>query len=86
MLRPGGTLLVAFDLGTGTTLKTEGYGGHPMRVSVHRRTAEQVAASLRQAGFTIDLDLRLEPDDPKPGGVLIAVSSSARGRGPRRAR
>ncbi|MEV6845204.1 hypothetical protein [Actinoplanes sp. NPDC051411] len=44
VLRPGGPLMVAFNLGTGETLRTEGYGGHPMRVSVHRRTAEEVAA------------------------------------------
>jgi hypothetical protein len=43
-----------------------------MRVTVYRRTAEQVAARLRQAGFTIDIDLRLEPDDPRPGGALFA--------------
>ncbi|MFI6078378.1 hypothetical protein ACIA5C_43325 [Actinoplanes sp. NPDC051343] len=64
--------MVGFNLGTGETWKTEGYGGHPMRVTVYRRTAEQVAAGLRQAGFTIDIDLRLEPDDPQPGGVLFA--------------
>jgi len=72
VLRPGGPLMVAFNLGTGETLKTEGYGGHPMRVRVHRRTAEEVAASLRRAGFSIEMDLRLEPDDPKPGGVIFA--------------
>jgi GNAT superfamily N-acetyltransferase len=32
VLRPGGVALVAFHRGQGLTLKTEGYGGHPMHV------------------------------------------------------
>ena len=37
VVRPGGPLLLGFHVGDETTLKTEGYGGHPMNVHVHRR-------------------------------------------------
>jgi SAM-dependent methyltransferase len=32
ILRPGGPLLLGFHVGEGSRLKTEGYGGHPMKV------------------------------------------------------
>jgi SAM-dependent methyltransferase len=72
VLRPGGPLLVGFHAGTGSRLKTEGYGGHPMKVYVHRRQPDQVAGWLREAGFTVT-------DEPLPGidpgdrsGILFA--------------
>jgi hypothetical protein len=43
----------SYDTGTGSRLKTEGYGGHPMRVYVHRREPDRVADWLREAGFTV---------------------------------
>ncbi|MZD06737.1 methyltransferase domain-containing protein, partial [Streptomyces sp. SID5785] len=51
VLRPGAPLLVGFHAGGTTTLKTTGYGGHPMHVHVHRRRPEQMADLLRDAGF-----------------------------------
>ncbi|WAL99535.1 class I SAM-dependent methyltransferase [Streptomyces sp. Je 1-369] len=36
VLRPGGSLLLSFHVGDEPKLKTEGYGGHPMKVYVHR--------------------------------------------------
>jgi ubiquinone/menaquinone biosynthesis C-methylase UbiE len=41
VLRPGGPLLLSFHVGDESRLKTEGYGGHPMKVYVHRRQQEQ---------------------------------------------
>jgi hypothetical protein len=71
-LRPGGPLLAGFHVGDVTRLKTEGYGGHPMRVRVHRRTPERMAALLRDAGFTVGAHLLLDPDTPRPGALLFA--------------
>ncbi|GIF46193.1 methyltransferase family protein [Asanoa ferruginea] len=68
VLRPGGPLLVGFHAGTGSRLKTEGYGGHPMKVYVHRRQPDQVAGWLRDAGFTV-IDEALPGIDP---GILFA--------------
>ncbi|MGH6654871.1 MAG: class I SAM-dependent methyltransferase, partial [Actinocrinis sp.] len=51
VLRSGGPLLLGFHLGDGSQLKTQGYGGHPMKVYVHRRPADRMASWLDSAGF-----------------------------------
>jgi SAM-dependent methyltransferase len=75
-LRPGGPLLLGFHAGDGSRLKTQGYGGHPMKVYVHRRQPAQVAAWLRDAGFTVEAQMLLGPDDSVPGAVLFARRQS----------
>jgi SAM-dependent methyltransferase len=72
VLRPGAPLLLGFHAGNGSTLKTQGYGGHPMKVSVHRRRPDQMAARLRAAGFGIEAHLLLGPDSDLPGAILFA--------------
>ncbi|MFI1992057.1 class I SAM-dependent methyltransferase [Actinoplanes sp. NPDC020271] len=72
VLRPGGPLLVGFHVGSESTLKTQGYGGHPMNVHVHRRQPSRVATWLRDAGFTLTTQLLLDLDQPRPGAILIA--------------
>jgi len=73
VLRPGGPLLLGFHVGDQTRLKTAGYGGHPMKVYVHRRQPEQVAAWLRDAGFDIEAALTIEPDRNVPGDIPGAI-------------
>lgn len=72
-LRPGGPLLVGFHVGAVTRLKTDGYGGHSMRVRIHRRTPDRMARMLRDAGFTISAYLVLDPDSTHPGALLFAA-------------
>jgi SAM-dependent methyltransferase len=72
VLRPGGPLLVAFHAGEGSRLKTEGYGGHPMKVYVHRRQPGQVAAWLDAAGLTVEAQLLLGSADTRSGVLLFA--------------
>ncbi|MFJ8441684.1 class I SAM-dependent methyltransferase [Kitasatospora griseola] len=72
VLRPGGPLLVGFHVGTGSRLKTQGYGGHPMKVHVHRRRPDRVSAWLRDAGFTVEAHLLTDPDADVPGALLFA--------------
>ncbi len=72
VLQPSGPVLLGFHVGDGSRLKTQGYGGHPMKVHVHRRQPDQVAAWLRDAGFTIEAQVLLDPDDSIPGAVLFA--------------
>jgi SAM-dependent methyltransferase len=67
-LRPDGLLQVGFHVGDETRLKTQGYGGHPMRVHVHLRKPERVAEWLRAAGFTVEAQWLLGED----GAVLFA--------------
>ncbi|MFJ2865948.1 class I SAM-dependent DNA methyltransferase [Kitasatospora sp. NPDC087314] len=72
VLRPGGPLLLGFHVGDESRLKTQGYGGHPMKVHVHRRQPGQVAAWLRDAGFTVEAHLLTDPDESLPGALLFA--------------
>ncbi len=72
VLRPGAPLLIGFHVGDGSKLKTQGYGGHPMKVHVHRRRPAQVGAWLREAGFTVEAELLLDPEGSTPGALLFA--------------
>ncbi|BCJ34154.1 methyltransferase [Actinocatenispora thailandica] len=72
VLRPDGALLLGFHVGDGSRLKTQGYGGHPMQVHVHRRRPARVSSWLRDAGFVVEAELLLAPGSPAPGAVLFA--------------
>ncbi|GAA3459148.1 class I SAM-dependent methyltransferase [Saccharothrix longispora] len=72
VLRPGGPLLLGFYVGDRTHLKTEGYGGHPMRVHVHHRPPERVEVWLRGAGFEVEVRTLLDPYREFPGAILFA--------------
>lgn len=72
VLRPGGPLLIGFHTGEGSRLKTEGYGGHPMKVYVHRRASTQVSGWLREGGFRVEAEMSLDPDGSMPGAILFA--------------
>jgi ubiquinone/menaquinone biosynthesis C-methylase UbiE len=71
VVRPGGPLLLGFHVGDETTLKTDGYGGHPMNVRVHRRQPAQVAAWLRQSGFTVDSQTTVTSAESRLGGIIV---------------
>ncbi|WP_326769924.1 class I SAM-dependent methyltransferase [Streptomyces sp. NBC_01591] len=72
VLRPGGPLLLGFHIGDESKLKTQGYGGHPMKVYVHRRRPAQMEAWLCDAGFTVEAQLLLDLDERLAGAVLFA--------------
>ncbi|MFJ9777038.1 class I SAM-dependent DNA methyltransferase [Kitasatospora sp. NPDC101157] len=72
VLRPGGPLLLGFHVGDGSRLKTHGYGGHPMRVHVHRRRPGRMAAWLNDAGFTVEAQMTLSSAESAHGGILFA--------------
>ncbi|MGC5376853.1 class I SAM-dependent methyltransferase [Micromonospora sp. DT68] len=72
VLRPGCPLLLGFHVGDETTLKTQGYGGHPMNVYVHRRQPAQVAAWLHDAGFTVEAQTTVVSPESRLGGIVFA--------------
>ncbi|MEA5363735.1 class I SAM-dependent methyltransferase [Amycolatopsis sp., V23-08] len=72
VLRPGGRAVIGYHVGDESRLKTQGYGGHPMKVHVHRRRPEQVGALVRDAGFEIEAEWLLSPDDDVPQAILFA--------------
>ncbi|RKR87588.1 methyltransferase family protein [Micromonospora pisi] len=72
VLRPGAPLLLGFHVGDESRLKTAGYGGHPMKVQVHLRQPDTVAAWLRDAGFTVKAKMLLKLDESPPGAIIFA--------------
>lgn len=72
VLRPGAPLLLGFHVGDESTLKTEGYGGHPMKVYVHRRRPAQLALLLTEAGFTVESHRTLTSAESTLGGIVLA--------------
>jgi ubiquinone/menaquinone biosynthesis C-methylase UbiE len=73
VLAPGGSVLVGGHVGEGSRLKTEGYGGHPMRVLVARRTHATLTGLLRGAGLAVETEMVLDADRPTSTGVIIAT-------------
>jgi SAM-dependent methyltransferase len=71
-LRPGAPLLLGFHVGDGSRLKSEGYGGHPMKVYVHRRRPTRLAQWLDAAGFTVEEHRTSTSAESPLGGVLLA--------------
>ncbi|WP_329044650.1 class I SAM-dependent methyltransferase [Amycolatopsis sp. NBC_01488] len=76
VLRPGGLLVIGYHVGVGTRLKTEGYGGHPMRVHVHLRQPWWLAKRVRAAGFTIEAEWALNPESAVSQAILFARASA----------
>jgi ubiquinone/menaquinone biosynthesis C-methylase UbiE len=72
VLRPGGPLQLGFHVGDISRLKTEGYGGHPMTVYVHRRQPDRVTSWLRDAGFEIEAQWLCDPDEQVPQALIFA--------------
>ncbi|MEU8284257.1 class I SAM-dependent methyltransferase [Micromonospora sp. NPDC048905] len=72
VLRPGGVVLLGFHAGDSSRLKTQGYGGHPMHVYVHRRPPGRVAAWLDAAGFTVEAEMNHRPAPNVEGGFVFA--------------
>lgn len=76
VLVPGGHLQLVFHVGTGSELKTEGYGGHPMHVVVHRRQLDDVAVMLHQTGFSVTAQTLVHLGAGASCAVLFARRSS----------
>lgn len=74
VLRPGCPLLVGFHVGDESRHTSEGYSGRPIDVDSYRRRPDEVARWLREAGFTIEAELVMRPDEEVPGAIIIARS------------
>ncbi|WP_290060943.1 class I SAM-dependent DNA methyltransferase [Amycolatopsis solani] len=74
VLRPGGLLVIGYHVGAGSRLKTQGYGGHPMRVHVHLRQPWWLAGRVRKAGFAVESEWLLDKEAEVPQGILFATA------------
>ena len=72
VLRPQGLVLVGFPVGDQTRHTSEGYTGRPVNIDSHHRRPGKVAGWLRDAGFTIEAELVIGPDEAVPGAVIFA--------------
>ncbi|MGH3346879.1 MAG: class I SAM-dependent methyltransferase [Nocardioides sp.] len=72
VVRRGGQVLVGFHVGDETRRTSEGYSGRSIDVDSYRRRPDQVAGWLREAGFTIEAELVMRPDEEVPGAIIIA--------------
>lgn len=86
VLRPGGPLLLSFHIGDESRLKTQGYGGHPMKVYVHRRRPCQMSAWLNDAGFTVEAHRTLSSAESTLGESFSRAASPTPGKEPHPAR
>ncbi|NUS92018.1 MAG: class I SAM-dependent methyltransferase [Nocardia sp.] len=77
VLRPGGKLLLAFQVGTDILHLDEGYG-HTVSLDFHRFSIDELASSLEAHGFTTDLRIerRAEDGERAPQGYLMMTRSS----------
>lgn len=71
VLRPGGVVVIGFHVGDEYRYRTEGYG-YPTKLHIHLRPLDRMTTWLREAGFTVGAQILLSPDDPVPGGVVLA--------------
>jgi SAM-dependent methyltransferase len=76
VLRQQGLLLVGFHVGDETRHTSEGYTGLPIDVETHRRQPSKITGWLRDAGFTIEAELVMRPDEAVPGAVILARSDA----------
>ena len=73
-MRAGGPLLVGFHVGDEKRQTREGYSGRSINVDSYRRRPDQVAGWLRKAGFAIEAELVMRPDEEVPGAIILAKS------------
>ncbi|MEU9098597.1 class I SAM-dependent methyltransferase [Streptomyces sp. NPDC048361] len=71
-LRPGAPLLLSFHVGDEVRLKSQGYGGHPMKVHVHLRRPGDLITRLGATGFAIEAQMTLSSAESREGAILLA--------------
>ena len=72
VLRPQGLLVVGFHVGDETEHSSEGYTGRPINVDTHNRRPSTMSGWLRDAGFAIESEQVLGPDEEVPGALIFA--------------
>ena len=72
VLQPQGLLLVGFHVGDQTRHTSEGYTGRPINIDSYHRRPSKITGWLRDAGFTVEAEMVIAPDEDVPGAVVFA--------------
>lgn len=72
VLQPQGLCLVGFHVGDETRHTSDGYTGRPINVKSHHRPPSRIMGWLRDAGFSIEAELVMGPDEEVPGALVFA--------------
>jgi SAM-dependent methyltransferase len=70
-LKPGGYFITATHVGDEDALRTEAYGGVPVRWTTHKWRPEQLVELIEQAGLRLVAELRLPADENAGPGVVV---------------
>ncbi|MFF3915868.1 methyltransferase domain-containing protein [Streptomyces sp. NPDC001852] len=70
-LKPGGHFITATHVGDEDAVRTEAYGGVPVRWTTHKWRPEQLVDLIEQAGLRPVAELRLPADEQSGPGVVI---------------
>ncbi|KOG86624.1 SAM-dependent methyltransferase [Streptomyces varsoviensis] len=76
-LKPGGHFITGTHVGDGDMVRTEAYGGVPVRWTTHRWLPEQFAELIEQAGLRPVAELRLPPNEHSGPSVVIMAERPA---------
>jgi SAM-dependent methyltransferase len=74
-LVPGGQLIIGTHVGDGDVVRTEAYGGVPVRWTTHLWQPEQLVKLVKQAGLQPTAELRLSADGQIGPGVIIVAQA-----------
>lgn len=74
VMRAACPLLVGFHVGDEVRRTTDGYSGRSISVDTYRRQPAKVASWLSEAGFRVEAELVMRPDEEVPGAVILARS------------
>ncbi|WP_406212634.1 class I SAM-dependent methyltransferase [Streptomyces canus] len=75
-LKPGGHLIVGTHVGDEDAVRTEAYGGVPVRWTTHKWRPEQLMDLIEQAGLHPVAELRLPADELSGSGVVVMAKRS----------
>ncbi|MEU1459262.1 class I SAM-dependent methyltransferase [Streptomyces sp. NPDC005727] len=70
-LKPGGHLITGTHVGDEDAIRTEAYGGVPVRWTTHKWRPEQLVNLIEQAGLNPVAELRLPADEWSGPGVVV---------------
>lgn len=70
-LQPGGHFLAATHVGDGDVVRTQAYGGVPVRWTTHLWRPEQLVDLIEQAGLRPVAELRLPADGQSGPGLVV---------------